>query len=348
MWVEERYRGRVLTLRGTAARPLPPHVRKAAVEALGEHDRTPPPRGLFELREAIGRLHGRDPETEVLVTVGAQQALAVAFRALLGPGDAAIVPSPAYFFGGPIAAAGGRAVYVPASEEDGWRLDPDAIERAVDSRTRVLVVCNPGNPIGYLYSHDEVAALVALAELHGLTILTDEAYESYVYEGRALSSVLAHTSDAVLVRSIGKSYAIPTWRLGYVVAPPKIVDACARWLEVDCIRCPYVGQRVALSAIEGSRDWLVDVSREYERYRDLALAAVESVELSAVKPPAAPFLFVNLHGAGEEELLEARIPAVPGRFFEAPGYARLPFGGAGEPLAEALRAWSHSRSRVRT
>jgi aspartate/methionine/tyrosine aminotransferase len=347
LWVEERYGGRILPLRGTAARALPPHVREAAIAALGEHGRTPPSRGLPELRQALARLHGRDPEREVLVTCGAQHALAVCFRALLAPGETAIVPAPAYFFAGPIEAAGGRAVYVHGREEEGWRWDLDAIERAVDPSTRVLVACNPGNPTGHLPSQDEVAALAALAGRHGLTIVTDEAYERYVYGG-ALASVLEAAPDAVLVRSIGKSYAVPSWRLGYLVAPPDVVDRCLRALEVDCIRCPSVGQRVALAAVEGPQDWVADLADEYERYRDVALAAVAAAGLAVAPPPAGPFLFLSLDGAGEEELLEAGIPAVPGRFFEAPGYARLPFGGADDALADALRAWAQSRSSVRT
>jgi aspartate/methionine/tyrosine aminotransferase len=132
------------------------------------------------------------------------------------------------------------------------------------------------------------------------------------------------------------------------VAPAAVVDAATRALELSLIRCPYVGQCVALAAIEGSQDWLAGVADEYARNRDAALAAVEAAGLPAVRPPAAPFLFVNVGGAGEEELLEAGIPAVPGRFFQAPGYARVPFGGDVEALAEALRAWSQSRSSSRT
>ena len=348
LWVEERYRGRVLPLRGTAARPLPDHVRGAAVEALGEHERTPPTRGLVGLREAIARLHGRDPETEVLVTSGAQHGLSVAFRALLDPGDEVIVPSPAYFFGGAIEAAGGRAVYVPSREEDGWLWDLDAIAAAVGPRTRAVVACNPGNPTGHLPATEEVAGLVAIAGRHGLAIVADEAYERYVYDGARIASLAERRPDAVLVRSIGKSYALPTWRLGYVVGARPFIDAALRALELDCIRCPYVGQRVAQAALEGPQSWLEDVASEYERNRDEALAAVEAVGLSAVRPAAAPFLFVNLRGAGEEELLEAGIPAVPGRFFQAPGYARVPFGGDVATLAGALRDWSQSRSSVRT
>jgi aspartate/methionine/tyrosine aminotransferase len=347
LWVEERYAGRLLPLHGTAALPLPPHVREAAVAALADYGRTSPSRGLPELREAIAWLHGRDPETDVLVTAGAQHALSLAFRALLRPGDEAIVPSPAYFFGGPIGAAGGRAVYVPTRADDGWRWDLGAIERAVGPRTRALIACNPGNPTGYLPSADEVAALAALAERHGLAVVADEAYERYVYDGRRITS-FPKAAGVVVVRSIGKSFGLPAWRLGYLVAEARVVTAAMRALEVDCIRCPYVGQRVALAALAGPQDWVAAVAPEYERNRDAALAAVEAAGLAAVRPMAGPFLLVDLRGVGEEELLEAGIPAVPGRFFGAPGYARVPFGGDVAALGDALRAWSQSRSSVRT
>ncbi len=327
MWVEERHPG---PLRGAASRPLPPHVRAEILAALDDTG-TAPPRGLPALREAIGRLHGRDPETEVLVTNGAQHALGVCFRALLQPGDGVIVPTPAYFFGGAIEAAGGRTIYVPSREEDGWRWHPDAIERAVDARTRALVVCNPNNPTGHLPSSAEIEELVELAERHGLLIVTDEAYERYLYGEARLASVLDRASDAVLVRSIGKSYAMPGWRLGYLVAPPAVIDACAEVLEWDVLRCPTVGQRAAATAIGGPQDWLADLAQEYERKRDWALAAVHAVGLSCVPPRAGPFLFV----AGVEDELLA-MGAVPGRFFQAPGYARLPFGGDPAALAQSL------------
>lgn len=328
MWVEERLAGRAsVALKGTASRPLPPHVRAAVAEALDEHDRAAPPRGLRELREAIGRLHDADPETEVLVTNGAQHALAVCFRALLGPGDAAIVPTPAYFFGGAIRVAGAEPVYVPSSEEDGWRWDVDAIARSVDERARVLVLCNPCNPTGYLPTRDEVERLVGL----GLTVVTDEAYERYVYEGELAP---ARGENVVVIRSIGKSYALPSWRLGYVVAPAPLLAECARVLELDVIRCPYVTQRAALAALEGPQDWLDGIADEYAAKRDVGLEALRGAGLSAQRPAAGPFLFVKV--ADEDALLAAGIPAVPGRFFGAPGYARVPFGGDIDSLASAL------------
>ncbi len=327
MWIEELHPG---PLRGAASRPLPAHVRAEILAALDEV-RPAPPRGLPALREAIGRLHGRDPDIEVLVTSGAQHALSVCFRALVQPGESVIVPTPAYFFGGAIEAAGACAVYVASREKDGWRWDPEAIEAAVDARTRALVLCNPNNPTGYLPSADEIGALVELAERHGLLIVTDEAYERYLYDGARLASVLDRTPDAVLVRSIGKSYAMPGWRLGYLVAPPHALDACAEVLEWDLLRCPTVAQRAAAAAIEGPQDWLADLAQEYERKRDSALAAVEAAGLRRVRPSAGPFLFV---GGVEDELLE--LGAVPGRFFQAPGYARLPFGGDPDVLAQSL------------
>ena len=174
----------LLPLRGTLAAPLPPHVRDAVAAALDEHAVTPPSRGHVALREAIARSlpAPADPERELLVTNGAMQALGLMFRALLESGDEVIVPTPCYFFAGLIERAGGVFVPVPS-----W--DPEAIERAVTPRSRVLVLTNPNNPDGYLPSRAEIDELLALASRHDLTVITDEAYERCIHEGELASRV---------------------------------------------------------------------------------------------------------------------------------------------------------------
>jgi aspartate aminotransferase len=324
----------LIALRGTAAAPLPEHVRDAVQAALDEYAATPPSRGHAGLREEIARSVGVDPDREVLVTNGAMHALGIVFRALLEPGDEVIVPTPAYFFGGPIERAGGLAVEVPSRAEDGWRWDAEAIERAVTARTRALVLCNPNNPTGYLPTRDELEVLLALAEGHGLTVVTDEAYERCVFEG-ALAP--ARGEHVVLVRSLGKSLAMPSWRIGFVAGPEALVDRCLRELEWDVLRVGHVVQAAAAAALAGPQDWLDDVVAGYRRDRDAAYAAVsDDPLLSATLPPATPFLFLNLGPLSPENLLAAGIAVVDGAAFGAPGYARLPFAGAAE-LEDELR-----------
>jgi aspartate/methionine/tyrosine aminotransferase len=125
-------------------------------------------------------------------------ALSLTFRALLEPGDEVVAPTPCYFFGGLIERAGGVFVPVPSSEKDGWRWDPDAIERAVTPKARALVLTNPNNPTGYLPTRAEMDALLAVASRHGVTVIADEAYERCIYEGELASAWGA--PNVVLIR----------------------------------------------------------------------------------------------------------------------------------------------------
>jgi len=319
----------MLPLKGTIAAPLPPHVREAVLAALDEDAVTPPSRGHVDLREAIA--HNlpapADPEREILVTNGAMHALSVTFRALLDVGDEVIVPTPCYFFAGLIERAGGVFVPVPSREEDGWRWDPDAIERAVTPKARVLVLTNPNNPTGYLPTRAEIDVLLAIASRHGLKVIADEAYERCIHEGELASAW--GEPHVILIRSLGKSLAMPTWRIGFVAAEPCVIDACLRELEWDVIRVSHVAQRAATAALNGPQDWRREVAVAYRRDRDALYAAIaEHPVLSATLPAATPFLWLNLGDLAAEDILAAGVAVVDGGAFGTPGFARLPFGGA--------------------
>ncbi len=343
-------------LYGTPAPALPPHVVGAVASALGRPMKTSPVNGLTSLRSAlaaeIARTTGRavDPESEVLVTNGAMQALGVCFRALLEPGDEVVVPAPCFFFGGPIRAAGGVPVYVRSSFSEMWRLDADALESAVGARTRALLLCNPGNPTGSVPSRDEVAAIVSMAARHGLLVVTDEAYASSLWEGVDLASAFGLGEDVIVIRSLGKSLAMPQLRIGTLAGSAPRVAACTRTLEWDCLRVGVASQEAAVAALEGPQGWLDQIHASMAADRDAAVAAVESTPgLTAVRPLAAPFLFLGSSGgdglaAGLESV---GLPVVAGDAFEAPGYARLPFGGAvaaEAALRSALERWGELRA----
>jgi aspartate/methionine/tyrosine aminotransferase len=311
----------VLPLKGTVAAPLPEHVRVAVLAALSEHETTPPSRGLTPLREAIARSlpAPADPEREILVTNGAMHALSLTFRALLDPGDEVIVPTPCYFFSGLIERAGGVFVPVPS-----W--DPEAIERAVTPRSRALVVTNPNNPDGHLPSRAEIDELLALASRHDLTVITDEAYERCIHDGELASAWGA--PNVILIRSLGKSLAMPAWRIGFVAGEPSVIDACLRELEWDVIRVNHVAQRAVTAALDSPQGWLAEIAEAYRRDRDAAHAMIaEHPILSAALPAATPFLWLKLGGLSSEDVIAEGLPVVDGAAFGTPGYARLPFGG---------------------
>jgi len=341
-WIEAAGHEGLLRLRGGPVRPLPKHVREAILAALDEPDRRPS-RGLPELRAAIAAELVRqagvavDPEQEVLVTNGAMQALNIVCRALLEPGDQVVIPTPNFFFDGVVRLAGGEPIYVPCSENEGWRWDLDRIEAAVTPRTRILVACNPTNPTGYLPSRADLEALCAMAERHHFVVLSDESYDRFVYDNARLTCLLelrGSSSNLILVRSLSKSHALAGWRMGYISARPDLIDAFRKVLEWECLHCAYVPQRAATAALEGPQEWLSHLASEYQAVRDQLWATLsESRWLSCAKPLAGPFFFLNVrraeeasHQDGSEMLLGAGLPTVPGRYFQSPGYVRLPFG----------------------
>lgn len=343
-------------LHGTSAPALPDHVVQAVAAALGGPMRTPPARGLEALRELLAgeleRTTGRsvDPESEILVTNGAMQALSVCFQALLEPGDEVVVPAPCFFFEGPIRAAGGVPVYVTGSAADGWRWDAGQIEQALGARTRALLLCNPGNPTGYVPDRDDVAAVVRAAAAHDVVVVTDEAYEASLWEGATLTSAFGLADDAIVIRSLGKSLSMPHLRIGLLAGPAGRVADCARVLEWNCLRVGLAGQEAARAALAGPRVWLAEIHAHMDAARAVALAAVgETPGLVTAPPRAAPFLFLGAASgaAVADDLISVGLPVVDGRHFQAPGYARLPFGGAAEARAALEQALARF-ARLRT
>lgn len=342
-------------LAGTPSPRLPDHVVEAVSAVLRRPMTPPPPRGLLALREAVAAELERstaravDPASEILVTNGAMHALGLCLRSLVAPGDEVVVPSPCFFFEGPIRAAGATPVYVPCQAGAGWRWDPEALEASIGPRARVLLLCNPGNPTGYVPAAGEVAGAVDVATRHDLVVLTDEAYEAALWEGTTLTSAFGLSENVVVVRSLGKSLSLPQLRLGIVSGPARHVDRCARALEWDCLRVALPGQAAALAVLGGPRDWLRAVHAGLAADRAVALAAVAATPgLDTGVPSAAPFLFVHA-ASGEpvaESLLRAGLPVVDGIHFQAPGFARLPFAGAARAeaaLSAALARWAASR-----
>lgn len=341
--VEDRIAGveGMLALRGGPVRPLPSHAREAAIASLDDLCRVPS-RGLLHLREAIARELREetgiavDPEREILVTGGAMQALGIAFRTLLSPEDRVLAPTPTFFLEGIARLASARLVPLPCREEDNWRWTKDHVNTM--PAATVLFVCNPTNPTGYLPSADDLGWALNEAERSGWTVVCDESYHRFVYDGARFTSILAlrERSDRfLLVRSLSKSHALAHWRIGYMAGPAPLIDACTTVLEWEMLHGPTTSQHVAAAVLDGPKAWLGELATEYEVNRDRVWEAAEtSGWFPSRKPQAGPFLFLNTSGlearggpCPQEQLLSCGVPTVPGSHFGAPGYLRLPFGG---------------------
>jgi aminotransferase len=353
----------VLPLTGAPKVPLPEPVIGAAQRALFDSNVRVPSRGLTKLREALAaRLSEEwsrpiDPDAQILVTNGAMQALHVVFHALLPRGAHVLVPTPAFFFSGLLASAGLRPDYLPGRLEEGWSWDLPGMAAAIHPGTQAILLCSPGNPTGHVPGEEQVLAVADLAARNGLLLIVDESYERFVYDRPRLPSFgrLSSWPETVVVRSMSKSYAISSWRVGFVVAPPRLLEACLRVLEWDSIRCSYLSQVVAAEAVGGDQGWMEACVEQYRRNRDLAMEQVPP-PLRAARPAGAAFLFVDLRAgyglegdAAADSLLQTGVPLVPGRHFMAPGFVRIPIGGTVDDirsLGARLVAWLASRSAV--
>ena len=340
----------VLALYGAPVLPMPPHILEAAAKAVREMGGYPPVQGLPSLRQAIADMvtqeegQSLDPDSEVLVTNGGMQAAYAVFTALLDPGDELILPVPAFFFDEMIRLVGGTPVLVPTEEEEEYRLDVERIERAISPRTKAILLNTPHNPTGYVATLEDLQALGRVAERHNLLVISDESFRRFVFDGRAHQSMIGVPGlrgRTIVLRSFTKSFALQAWRIGYILAPPPLVEAFSKAQQWMTITVNYVTQKVAEAAITGPQDWLAPLNAQYQRNRDYAYDAISQMEgIWCVKPQGLPLFWLNISALGvsgfefsQELLTEYGVPSTAGEHFNTPApHVRIAFGGTQETL----------------
>lgn len=314
-------------------------------------------RGLPELRAALAddilETTGAtfDPETELVVTLGASEAVAMAMLALTGSGDEVLIPEPAWnHYRAATQIAGATPVSLPLRPESGFALDPDALAERVTARTRLVVVNSPGNPTGAVQDRAALEAVASLAERHGFYVLADEVYRDFVYdgEGASMASVLAGSDRLLYVNSFSKSYAMTGWRIGYVAAAAPVSDALNRihqYLTVCGVPFAQAGA-ARLLRDPGRADYLGELRAAFRERRDIWTAAFRQCDAVQVDAPGGAFyLFprIEYRGMSGEPLClhmleEHGLAMVPGDVF-GPGYeahVRISYGG--EPAAQRAAA----------
>ena len=365
--VEGRRKADVLAARGVRIVDLgigepafnaPQTARTAAIDALrAGHDAYLDPRGLPELRAAIARFereaHGIDAGPDnVIVTVGSYGALAIALRALLDPGDEALLLEP---FWSPYASitriANGVPVVVPGRTRDGaCEVAFDAMERAVTPRTRVIVINTPNNPSGRVFTDAELAGIAAVATRHDLWIVSDETYAELVFDGarhRSMASLGAEVAARTIVTSsFSKAFAMTGWRLGYAIAPREAADLLAR-INHMTVRSPtsFV-QYAGVAAIERCMPDVAAMRAAYTSRRDLMVERLRAMPGLACALPAGTFYaFPELPavwGDGDQFaallLEEAGVIVTPGSAYGAAfrQHIRFSFAASLEDIGEGM------------
>jgi aminotransferase len=339
---------------------LPEDLFEAARTALLEPV-IPPTLGLTELRarvaaEAATRYGEKISPGEVVITAGAMAGLQVLWSTLRQPHGNVVVPVPSYFSGGGIELAGQSYRPVQAiTAEYGW--DWEKIESAIDATTTALYLVNPNNPTGNLLSQADFTRLAQLSDCwpHLWTVL-DESYEALAYPPAVHLSGLRYLSSlprAVVVGSFSKSFALPWLRVGFIIAPILLVPNVGRTLEWTTLYGSYITQRIALSALEADRSWLIGMVEEFRSRRDHFVEILSLNQGLAVQVPiAGPFVYPKVIGrthlglSDVVDLWSGGLEAIPAACFGSRDAAlRIPFGGTITDLdtaAELLMKWRRS------
>ena len=315
----------------------PYHIRNAAINSLidGETQYTPN-RGLLSLRREISwYLNHRyqtayDPETEILVTVGASEAIDVALRAMVSSGDEVLVPEPSYVSYSPsVIFAGGRPVGVVTREEDDFRLKPEFVEKAITKNTKALILPYPNNPTGGIMEKADLEALVPIIEKHDLMVISDEIYAELIYDGKTHASFAALPGMAertITINGFSKAFAMTGWRVGYACGPKEIISVMNKIHQYGIMCAPRMGQVAAEEALrlgrENDYEDVIAMRESYDRRRRLMVESFRAMGLHCFEPYGAFYVFPSIRSTGltSEEfcsrlLMEKNVAAVPGNAF---------------------------------
>jgi aminotransferase len=311
--------------------------------------------GTLELRKALAahlqRLYGvtYDPAHELLITVGASEAVDLAMRATIDPGDEVILHEPSYVAYEPaIIFAGGSVVHVATRFEDDFALEPDVVEAAITPRTKALFLGYPCNPTGAVLPDDEQEQLAAIAERHDLLVFSDEIYDRLAYGSyrhRAFSSLPGMRERTILMGGFSKAYAMTGWRIGWLAAPAPILEGILKIHQYVIMTAPTVAQDAALAALVDGEPDVERMRIEYDRRRRLVVDGFNALGLETFEPRGAFYAFPRITSTGLDSetfarrlLEEERVAVIPGGAFgpSGEGHVRACYATAYEQLEEAL------------
>lgn len=336
---------------------MPPHrqIQQAGCEAiLKGKTRYSQNAGLLELREVISARYRQrenlvyNPETEIIVTVGAMEGLYLALLSLLNPGDEVIIPAP-YWINYSQMVELCHAVPVIVNPEDGLQLSLDAVEQAITPRTKIIIINTPSNPSGLIYSDETLGKLSELAIQKNLLIIADEVYKTLLYENQTYTSIAAYEGmkeRTVLVNSLSKEFCMTGWRIGYVLAPSELVAVMTK-LQENVVACaPLPSQYAAIEALKGGAAYSLPVLEEFTRRRNTLVDGLSRIKkLSVCKPQGTFYALINVRetGLNSEEfayalLQKEQVAVVPGITYGncCADYVRIAFTLDEEKIKEGI------------
>ena len=322
--------------------------------------------GAQNFREALAkkqsRLIGRniDPNSEIVVTCGSTEAMMAAMMTVADPGDKVIVFSPFYEnYGADAILSGAEPIYVPLRPPT-FNFDPNELEDAFRQKPKALILCNPSNPSGKVFTYDKLKIIADLAKKYDAFIITDEVYEHIIYEPYRhvyMSSLPGMWERTISCSSLSKTYSITGWRLGYIIAPPHIIDTAKKIHDFLTVGAAAPLQEAAIAGLNFGEEYYSDLQKKYTEKRNLFLDGLDTIGIRHTIPQGAYYILLDISEFGYDsdlqfcELLAEKVGvgAVPGSSFfreNVNHLIRLHFAKKNETLYEALNRLSDVRNKI--
>ena len=342
----------------------PDHIKAAADRAIAENmTRYTPASGTLELKEAVCQRMREDcgldySPAQAVVTSGAKHCVYIALRALVDPGDEVILPAPFWVsYLELIKMMGGVPVVVTAGESNRFKMTAEQLAAAITPRTKALILNNPCNPTGMVYSREELEAIARVCVERDIYIISDEIYCSLMYDGRKFASVASLGQDVkertILVNGVSKSYAMTGWRIGYLLADERIARAAANYLSHSTGSPSSVSQAAAAAALTGPQDCVERMRAAFEERRNYIVERVNAMDgVSCLKPEGAFYIMMNVERQlgrtlrGEKInssddfsaalLRHGLVATVPGSGMGAPGFVRWSYAASMDNIKKGM------------
>ena len=311
--------------------------------------------GLMELREEICNYLKKydlsyEAATEVLVTVGASEAIDLAFRALVGEGDEVLIPDPSFVCYGPLATmAGATPVYLNTYEKDDFRLTAEELEAKITPNSKVLLLPYPNNPTGGIMSKEDYEPIAEVVKKHNLFVICDEIYSELVYGGEkhfSFAALPGMKERSIVLNGFSKAFAMTGWRVGYACGPADVVAAITKIHQYGIMSAPTMGQYGALEGLRNGDEEVAKMVASYDERRKVIVQGFRDMGLSCFEPKGAFYCFPCIKSTGmsseefvEQLLMEEKVAVVPGNAFGASGegFIRCSYASSMENIKEALK-----------
>lgn len=317
-------------------------------------------RGLLELREEICALQKRnfnidyDPKTNVLVTVGVSEALDIAMRAILTPGDEILIPEPCYVsYKACASLAGAVPVAVPAKIENNFSITPADLEAHVTNKTKALLIGYPNNPTGAILTKEQLIDIANFAQEHDLIVISDEIYGDLTYGGErhvCFAGLPGMKDRTILLNGFSKAYAMTGWRIGYAMSNPAIISAMTKIHQYTMLCAPITAQIAAVEALRHGEKYMKKMVSEYDKRRRLIYDGLTNAGLKCFEPKGAFYIFPDITSTGltseefaEQLLMKEHVALVPGTAFGqcGEGYVRCSYATSVAKISEAIARIEH-------